>query len=121
MTYEENLLIIAEAQLQLGNPVAALTALNTVRGLHGKSLKTTVTLNDIMTEKYILLYQNPEVWNDYKRTCLPVLHPAKDKTVIPGRIYYGETEEQTNPHTPPSSAQTLSTVRNPNDPNACPP
>ena len=122
MTYEENLLIIAEAQLQLGNPGPALTALNTVRGLHGKTLKGSVTLNDIMTEKYILLYQNPEVWNDYKRTCLPVLHPAKDKTVIPGRIYYGETEEQTNPdNTPPSSAQTLSTVRNPNDPNACPP
>ena len=124
MTYEENLLIIAEAQFQLGNTGAALTALNTVRDLHGKTAKTLaqLTLNDIMTEKYILNYQNPEAWNDYKRTCLPVLHPAKDKTVIPGRIYYGETEEQTNPdNTPPSSAQTLSTVRNPNDVNACPP
>ena len=121
LTYEENLLIIAEAQFQLNNTGAALTALNTVRGLHGKTPRGSVTLNDIMTEKYILLYQNPEVWNDYKRTCLPVLHPAKDKTVIPGRIYYGETEEQTNQNTPASSAQTLSTVRNPNDPAACPP
>src|SRR6185503_1182882 len=58
MTYEENLLIIAEAQFQLGNPTAALTALNTVRGLHGKTLETLagLTLSDIMTEKYILLY-----------------------------------------------------------------
>jgi hypothetical protein len=73
-----------------------------------------------MTEKYILLFQNPEVWNDFKRTCLPVIHPAKDKTVIPGRIYYGETEEQTNHNTPAQADQTLSTVRNPNDPAACP-
>ena len=121
ITYEENLLIIAEAQLMLGNEPAARTALNTVRGLHGKGALGTATLADIMKEKYILLFQNIEVWNDYKRTCLPVLHPAKDKTVIPGRLYYGETEEQTNPNTPAASAQTLSTVRNPNDPAACPP
>jgi hypothetical protein len=121
MTYEENQLIIAEAQFQMGNTTAALTALNAVRALHGKTPKVVVTLNDIMSEKYILLFQNLEVWNDYKRTCLPVLHPAKDKAVIPGRLFYGETEEQTNPNTPASSEQTLSTVRNPNDPNACPP
>jgi hypothetical protein len=120
MTYEENQLIIAEAQLQLGNPGAALTALNAVRALHGKVAKGAVTLNDIMTEKYILLFQNLEAWNDWKRTCLPARKPAKDKTVIPGRIYYGETEEQTNSHTPASTAQTLSSVRNANDPAACP-
>ena len=53
-----------------------------------------------MTEKYIALFQNPEVWNDYKRTCLPVLKPARGKSRIPGRIFYGSTEEQTNPNTP---------------------
>jgi starch-binding outer membrane protein, SusD/RagB family len=120
MTYEENQLIIAEAQLQLGNAPAALTALTAIRALHGKGA-VPATMANIMAEKYILLYQNVEVWNDYKRTCLPILHPAKDKTVIPGRVYYGETEEQTNSNTPASEDQTLSTVRNWNDPTACPP
>jgi hypothetical protein len=81
-----------------------------------------------MDEKYIALYQNLEVWNDYKRTCLPVMHPARGKSVIPGRLYYGQTEEQTNGsaqygpgHTPSSDEQNLFTVRNANDPAACPP
>ena len=55
-----------------------------------------------MTEKYIALFQNPEAWNDYKRTCLPVLKPARGRTRIPGRLFYGSTEEQTNPNTPAS-------------------
>jgi hypothetical protein len=80
-----------------------------------------LTLANIMQEKYIILFQNIEAWNDYKRTCLPTLHPARGKTVIPGRVYYGETEEQTNSHTPPASQQDLRTVRNANDPAACPP
>jgi hypothetical protein len=74
-----------------------------------------------MTEKYIALFQNPETWNDYKRTCLPVLHPARNKTVIPGRLVYGATEMSTNPNAPSADAQDVFTVRNPNDPNACPP
>ena len=78
-----------------------------------------MTLNDIMTEKYITLFQNPEVWNDYKRTCLPALKPARGRSRIPGRIYYGLTEEQTNSNTPSSSAQNLFTFRNANDPNGC--
>ena len=66
-----------------------------------------------------MLFQNPEVWNDYKRTCLPVLKPALGRSRIPGRIYYGITEEQTNSNTPPSSSQNLFTFRNANDPNGC--
>ncbi|MEO8579534.1 MAG: SusD/RagB family nutrient-binding outer membrane lipoprotein, partial [Gemmatimonadales bacterium] len=77
------------------------------------------SLQTIMEEKYIALFQNIEVWNDWKRTCFPTLTPALGKTRIPGRLYYGQTEEQTNPNTPPSSAQNLFTVRNPNDPNPC--
>ena len=121
ITYDETQLIIAEASLQTGAAAAAATALNTVRAEYGKAAIAAPTLNDIMTEKYITTFQNREAWNDYKRTCLPVLHPARGKTVIPGRVYYGATEEQTNSNTPPSSAQNLSTVRNANDPNACPP
>jgi len=72
-----------------------------------------------MTEKYITLFENPETWNDYKRTCLPALKPARTRSRIPGRIYYGITEEQTNSNTPSASSQNLFTFRNANDPNAC--
>ena len=67
--------IIAEAVFQGGDVPGAATALNTVRARYSKPAITTPTLNDIMTEKYIALFQNPEVWNDYKRTCLPLLTP----------------------------------------------
>lgn len=121
ITYDENQLIMAEATFNISGAAAAAPFLNTVRAEYGKPAIATPTLADIMTEKYIALYQNLEVWNDYKRTCLPVMHPARGKAVIPGRIYYGQTEEQTNPNTPPSDSQNLFTVRNANDPNPCPP
>ena len=79
----------------------------------------TLTLADIMNEKYITLFENPEVWNDYKRTCLPALKAARGRSRIPGRLFYGLTEEQTNSNTPSTAAQNLFTVRNPNDPNGC--
>ena len=120
ITYDETQLIIAEAAFQTNDRTTASTALNTVRARHGKSAIASPTLNDIMTEKYILMFQNPEAWNDYKRTCLPVLKPARGKSRIPGRIFYGATEEQTNPdNTPSSTSQNLFTVRNANDPNGC--
>jgi starch-binding outer membrane protein, SusD/RagB family len=125
VTWEENQLILAEANYQIaGGGAAGILAaqpfLDAVRAAHAKG-STPATLQAIMEEKYISMYQTIEVWSDWKRTCFPTLTPAKGKTAIPGRLYYGETEEQTNSeHTPPSSAQNLFTVRNPNDPNGCP-
>ena len=118
ITYDENQLIIAEASLQGGDPNSAATALNTVRARYGKGAIASPTLNDIMTEKYIALYQNPEVWNDYKRTCLPALTPAVGKAVIPGRFLYGQTQVQTDPQ-PATENDNIVTRRNANDPNAC--
>jgi hypothetical protein len=119
VTWEENQLILAETNFRLVGAVAAQPFLNNVRLARGKAI-VPATLQAIMEEKYIALFQNIEVWNDYKRTCLPTLSPAQGKTRIPGRLYYGATEEQTNPeNTPPDSEQDLFTVRNPNDPNAC--
>ena len=85
ITYDENQLIIAEASLQSGNPVAAAIALNNVRTRHGKGVIAAPTLNDIMTEKYITLFQNMEYWNDYKRTCLPTLTPALGRSAVLAR------------------------------------
>ena len=118
ITYDENQLIIAEALFQGADVTGAATALNIVRTRHSKPAITTPTLNDIMTEKYIALFQNPEVWNDYKRTCLPTLQPAVGKAVIPGRFLYGQTQVQTDPQ-PATENDNITTRRNANDPAAC--
>jgi len=118
ITYDENQLIIAESSLQTGDAAGAALALKNVRDRYGKSVIAAPTLNDIITEKYIALFQNPEVWNDYKRTCLPALTPAVGKAVIPGRFLYGQTLVQTDPQ-PATDNDNITTRRNTNDPNAC--
>jgi hypothetical protein len=119
ITYDENQLILAEADFQTGNVPLAATELNNVRSRYGKSLIAVPALADIMTEKYIALFQNIETWNDYKRTCLPALSPALGRSVIPGRLPYGSTELQTNPNAPADPGPTLITGRNANNPASC--
>ena len=124
VTWNENLLIKEEALFQTGNTGAALDTLNAERAAWGEAtewhsalslspVSAPVTLADIMTEKYLVLFQNIEYWNDYKRTCLPALTPAAGKANIPGRLLYGTTERQTNPNVPDDPA------RNWNDPQPC--
>ena len=122
ITYAENQLIIAEASYQTGDQIGALTALNTERTSQGLStplvgVTGAALLTEIMTEKYIALFQNIEVWSDYRRTCQPALTPAPGKTAVPSRLLYPFSERNTNPNIPAPSAQPL---RNQNDPNACP-
>lgn len=138
ITYAETQLIGAEAALMTGNAALAQTYLNNARtnrrfgSLGGTPVSfgnapgvLTATLQNIIEEKYTTLFLNPEVWNDYKRTCFPSLAPAPTDntagsaprtTEIPGRIPYGQSEQASNPNTPDVSA----IGRNPNDPNACP-
>ena len=121
ITYAENQLIIAEASYQTGDQVGALAALNNERASQGLAtplvgLVGPALLTEIMTEKYIALFQNIEVWSDYRRTCQPKLTPAPGKTAIPSRFLYPFSERNTNPNIPLPSAQPQ---RNQNDPNAC--
>jgi starch-binding outer membrane protein, SusD/RagB family len=117
VTYAENQLILAEGALQSGDAATALTAFNNERTSQGVPTASSVTLADIITEKYIALFQNIEVWNDYKRTCLPAIVPAQPGG-IPARLLYPlSAERNANPNIPPPPAQP---VRNPNDPNPCP-
>ena len=129
VTYNENLLIIAEAQFQTGATGAALVTLNQERAAWATATPWhnaitlapvgAISLRAIMNEKYITLFQNIEVWNDYKRTCFPQIAPFAGGVggVIPGRLLYPVGERQTNTNVPAVSAQPL---RNWNDPNACP-
>jgi starch-binding outer membrane protein, SusD/RagB family len=124
VTYNENLLIKAEALFQMGNAQAALDTLNRERAAwatatpwHSAITLTPVggpvSLAGIMREKYITLFQNVETWNDYKRTCLPNLVPANGSVALPGRMLYTNSERQTNPSVPADP------IRNWNDPQSC--
>ena len=116
MTYGENMLIKAEAQYKTGDEAGARTTLNAWRGTVGLPAVSTAgaaLYTDIMQEKYVTLFQNPEAWNDYKRTCYPNLTPADGSNTLMARLPYPGTERSTNPNIPsPSQAQ----KRNPNDP-----
>jgi hypothetical protein len=117
VTYAENQLIIAEAAFRLGQTATALAAYNAERTDAGVPTAGSVTLADIMTEKYIALFQNIEVWNDWKRTCLPALTPAAGTVGgIPARLLYAQSERNTNPNVPLPSDQP---ARNWNDPAGC--
>lgn len=119
VTYAENQLIIAEAELETGHQPEAIAAYNAERASQGVPpfVGTTITLQDIITEKYIADFQEIEVWNDWKRTCLPTL-VAATSAGIPGRVLYPlSTERDANKNVPPPDQQP---PRNWDQPNACP-
>lgn len=123
VTGAETRLIEAEALQQLGRDAEARAALDAVRadaGLPAVSgtLSGEALLRAIMEEKYIALFQNIEVWNDYKRTCYPQV-AGFDGEAVPGRLYYPVNERNTNPNIPLPGTGTNG-ARNRNDPNACP-
>ena len=124
ITWAENQLILAEAKFQTSGAAAAAANVNAVRQAVGLAPLSTaqVTLQSIMEEKYIALFQNVEAWSDYRRTCFPVLDPAGTATAVPGRVYYGQAEENANSNTPTVTQQDgANGGRNPNDPTACTP
>ena len=141
VTFAETWLIVAEAALQTGNAGLAQTALNTVRAneaygsdvldaktcggecLFAAQPPVPATLQNIIEEKYIDLFGTPEVFNDYKRTCLPWLAAAPTtasssvtRASVPGRWPYGLTAANADPNTPNVGPTAL----NANQPSACP-
>jgi starch-binding outer membrane protein, SusD/RagB family len=119
VTYAENQLILAETAWQLaggggaGN-AAAQPFVSAERTALGLGALPVTGLATIMTEKYIVLFQNFEVWNDYKRTCLPALTPAPGAPFIPARVTYPLSERNAN-----SSIPAPEPLANWNDPNRC--
>jgi hypothetical protein len=137
LTFAETQLIGAEAAFRLGGQGAAQPFLDAARANRRWGTvefpavgSVPATLENIMEEKYTTLVLNPEVWNDYKRTCLPSLAPAPTEgsdvprpTPIPGRIPYGQQELNANPNAPVTSSTGVAVTassQNPNDPNPCP-
>jgi hypothetical protein len=124
VTWAENQLILAEAKFRTGDSAGAVVNVNNVRTRIGLPALAGVSFTDIMLEKYIAMYQNIDVWSDYKRTCIPTLTPYGTYTEVLGRLPYGSAERNANPNVPlpasyPGNTTGVSAYRNWNDPNAC--
>jgi hypothetical protein len=125
VTWAENQLIMAEAKYKLTGPADALPHVNAVRTAVGMPALAAVTFDDVMIEKYIAMFQNIDVWSDWKRTCIPSLRPFGTQPEVPGRLPYSSTERLSNPNIPlpslyPAGTTGPSFLRNWDDPNACP-
>lgn len=119
VTWEETQGIIAEAAYRTGNETLARTAMNALRTDAGlpalTSLTGTALLRQALEEKYIAIFQSPEVMADYKRTCYPNITPANSASAagVPARFTYPVAERTTNPNIPLPGSQPR---RNANDP-----
>ena len=118
LTWAENQLIEAEALYRTGREDAARTELDAERrtvGLPDVTASGQALLIQILEEKYVVLFQNIEAYNDYKRTCYPNLTATSDiyGGNIPARPFYPFDERNANPHIPEPSLQP---PRNWNDP-----
>ena len=137
LSYEENLLIQAECQYRLGNESEAQTMLQAAQTVAEEkwvfeqetfsdiSLTGLALLDKILEEKYIALFLNIELWNDYKRNCYPDVKYKKSEDddgnpiykYPPARVYYPEDERITNTNIPTITEQS---EHNNNDPDVCP-
>lgn len=124
----ENAFIIAEAQFAVANEAGAISAAQDALACQeaewGIDLSATATaiaglsgallLEGIMEQKHIALFLNTEAYNDYKRTCVPTI--VERPGGMPGRLFYGQDERQSNSNIPEPGQQKL---RDDNDPSAC--
>lgn len=117
VTYPEAKFIEAEANLRLGNRLAAATAFNeavkaSVFRVTGAApspafiaavaaeTAATITLDKIISQKYVALFTEIEPYNDYRRTGLPALVPNSNgvKQQIPLRLPTSVDERLYNPN-----------------------
>lgn len=114
VTYAELLFIEAEAQKRLGNDAAAAQAYDeaitasmeqfgispgdivTYLAAHGSN-GNPVSLQQIMTQKYIALFTNIQAYTDWRRTNFPTLTPSGTNTQIPRRLPTPQSERIFNP------------------------
>ena len=124
VTWAENQLIMAEAKFMTGDSAGAVGNVNAVRTAVGMPALGGVSFTDVMLEKYIAMFQNIDVWSDFKRTCIPLVTPNGTAAEVLGRLPYGSAERTSNPNVPlpssyPAGTTGSSPVRNWNDPNPC--
>ena len=105
VTYTENQMLLAEAQYLTGSAAAALATLNAYRTANGSAPITPAPVGVaiqqyILREKFIRDFFNPEVWDDYLRTCYPnIPQPVGvDPTTgfVPGSWPVAQSEQNAN-------------------------
>lgn len=112
ISYQENLLIRAEALARTTGVAAALPDLNTIRTGAGLTAKSTGDFADaaaiitaILNQKYIQLHLEGQAYNDMRRVNKTDGRPLY-RTGIPYRLLYPESETTTNPNVPVDDANT---------------
>lgn len=126
MTYAELKFIEAEAQLALGNPALATEAFEeavaaSVLLVTGEANTTwleeniiggTVTLEEIITQKYINGFATNQPYNDFRRTGFPNLPLAEGAVLsqIPVRFPYPQSELDYNTDNVPAARQLTDNV-----------
>jgi hypothetical protein len=115
ISYEENVLIRAEATARTSGAAAAIADVNVIRTVAGLTALTTgaVTTNadtcitEILKQKYIQLFLEGQNYHDMRR----VAHTDAGRTYyrngIPPRFLYPEAETTTNPNVPADNASTV--------------
>jgi hypothetical protein len=69
----------------------------------------TITLKDIMVQKYIALFLHPETWTDWRRTGYPALTAPANNALggaLPRSVYYPSSEVRYNKNTPANTTLT---------------
>jgi hypothetical protein len=119
MSYAELKFIVAEANFMLNNSEAAITALKeavgaSVAAVTGEAMdeewyntyvgSQTLSMELIMTQKYIASFGTNQAYADYRRVGLPVLTPHPDGVLpaIPTRYPYAQSEIDYNAANTPS-------------------
>ncbi len=118
VTFAEAKFIEAEAAMRAGNPDRAATAHNDAIKAHVEQVTgspapqayvdaqasetaATITMEKIMTHKYVAMFTQAETWTDWRRTNIPALTPnpngaANGVTAIPRRLPTSQEERQYN-------------------------
>ncbi len=119
ITYAELLFIQAEIDFIKGDKSSAAqhhndASIESVTAITGGALtsawvtakasetSSSITLETIMTQKYLATFLNPETFSDWRRTGFPVLTPNAGAVTleIPRRFLYAQTEVERNSNTP---------------------
>ncbi|HWP82966.1 MAG TPA: RagB/SusD family nutrient uptake outer membrane protein [Bacteroidota bacterium] len=117
ISYEETLLIRAEAEARVNGVTAAaladLNAIRTAAGLPARTVldfaSTAAFITEVLKQKYIQLHLEGQAYHDMRRASEFSLSVLPTGSSIPVRWIYGQSEQFTNPNCPRND---VGTVRN---------
>jgi hypothetical protein len=106
ISYEETMLIRAEAKARTGNASGAVADLNVIRTAAGLSAKVTgdfattgALITEILKQKYMELFLEGQAYHDIRRVHQTDGTPLY-RAQIPLRYFYTQSEQTTNPNVP---------------------